>query len=184
MTTRVRGMPRLVWLFAVGLLAFAGAVALVSANRTCSQATPALAGMAWGELLIGESAAAERSLAVRLAATPAQRAAGMQHLCPETVAGNPMLFLFDQPQFVGFHMNNVHVSLDIAFIGPDWRVSEVVRMEQGGDGAWGSTRMVAALELTAGDAARRGIASGTRLRLSGGGGVSTGPDAAAMDSAD
>jgi len=181
---RVRGPIRQAWMVGLGLLAFAGAAAWVSASRACSDSTQALAGMAWGELLVGEPSGPIHKLSVRLAATPAQRSAGMQHLCPETVAGNPMLFLFDQPQFVGFHMNNVHVSLDIAFVGSDWRVSEVLRMERGGDGAWGSARMIAALELTAGDAARFGIVPGTSLRLSDGEAVSTGPDAAAMDSTD
>ena len=44
------------------------------------------------------------------------RSAGFQHVCPETIAKENILFVF-QTEFVSaFHMNNVHAPLDIAFL--------------------------------------------------------------------
>jgi len=45
-----------------------------------------------------------------------ERAAGFQRVCAETVAAEPILFLFEKDMLPSFHMHNVVASLDIAFI--------------------------------------------------------------------
>jgi len=178
-----QGLRRSLWLAVLAVLLLGATTLLPSADRDCMESTPALESMAWGKLWVDADSADPTELPVRLAVTPAQRSAGMQHLCPDVVAANPMLFLFSQQQFVGFHMNNVHVDLDIAFIGSGWQVVEVARMGQSG-GASSGVRISAALEVKAGDAERLGIRPGTTLRLLDGAAASTTPRAAAMVSAD
>lgn len=176
MTGRRAPWRQSIWLAVLAVLLVGATATLLSSDHGCVESTPDLDSMTWGQLWIDADGADPVELPVRLAVTPAQRAAGMQHLCPDAVAANPMLFVFSQPQFVGFHMNNVHADLDIAFIGPDWHVIEVARMVQGG-GASSGARIRAALEVKAGDAERLGIAPGTTLRLPDGAAASTAPRA-------
>lgn len=70
----------------------------------------------------------EVQLSVKLADDVRERAAGFQHICPETINETPILFLFPRPTPVAFHMRNVHAPLDIAFIDADGRIVDIQRM--------------------------------------------------------
>lgn len=159
---RSRGVPSMVAALG-GVLLLGGQVAGL-AGDDCVDETKPLAGMASREIAFIDDAGAERArLAVRVAASPAERAAGMQHLCPEAVADNPILFEFGEPLRPAFHMNNVHADLDIAFIDATGRVTEVRRMERGPRLTRPAAAVTHALELLAGQATDRGIEPGLQL---------------------
>ena len=65
---------------------------------------------------------------VKTADNGAIRAAGFQYVCAETIAAEPILFIFKSPVTPKFHMNNVVASLDIAFIEPNGKVDSIQRM--------------------------------------------------------
>ena len=85
-----------------------------------------------------------------------ERAAGFQHVCPETAETVSILFLFATAAIPRFHMNNVHMPLDIAFIGHDGVIHSVQTMQPYVVGAlekklWSPTvPAVAAIEVRAG----------------------------------
>lgn len=70
----------------------------------------------------------ERSENVKLADTNAKRAMGFQHICPEVIAQNMILFTFPTLLRPAFHMRNVHAPLDIAFIDRNRRVVNIMVM--------------------------------------------------------
>lgn len=139
---------------------------LPTSSAACVDSTEPLESMPWVTVTLG-GPAGERSLPLRLAARVSQRSAGMQHLCPGSVAANPMLFVFERALVPSFHMRNVHAELDIAFITPDWTVLEVHRMVPGPDLTTPSGPVLAAIEVAAGQARPLGLAPGTPVRLPG-----------------
>lgn len=128
----------------------------------CVEETEAVTGMPTAELGLPGG----RHLRVRVAATGADRAAGMQHLCAEAVEDTAILFVFERPRRPRFHMNNVHAPLDIAFIAPDGRIVEVHRMEPGQETLTAPQQPVAgALEVAAGRGAAHDLEPGRVIRL-------------------
>lgn len=148
-------------LSATGLLVW-----LQPSRAACVPSTGPLESMPRVQVVL-ETDAGEQPLSLRLAASASQRSAGMQHLCPQAVAANPMLFLFERPLVPSFHMRNVHAELDIAFITPGWTVLEVHRMVPGPDLTTPSGPVRAAIEVAAGDAEQLGLIPGVRVRLPG-----------------
>ena len=63
---------------------------------------------------------------LRVAKTPEEREKGLQHV-KKLSKNEGMLFIFEEPQDVSFHMNNTHVPLDIIFISEDDEVISVKR---------------------------------------------------------
>ncbi len=106
-----------------------------------------------------------RHLDVRVADEPGERAQGMQRLPPAVVREAPIWFAFPQPRRVGWHMHNVELALDIAYVDADGVVIGVERMMPGGSGYGTDAAIAAALELAAGQAEQLGIEPGVRLRL-------------------
>lgn len=68
-------------------------------------------------------------LRVRVADDHNERAAGFQHICPEVIALSAILFVYDRPTNVSFHMFNVHAELDIGFFDDSGRLMRVIRMQ-------------------------------------------------------
>ncbi|MCP1675881.1 uncharacterized membrane protein (UPF0127 family) [Natronocella acetinitrilica] len=154
-----------VWAFVLlsGLMLLTGHL-FGQTTPACKAETPPLAGMEWQTIaFLADDGQAAAELRVRVARTQGQRAAGMQHLCPESIEENPMLFVFPSPQRPAFHMNNVHAPLDMVFIDPDGRVMELHLMEPGNSLTSPSAPISHALELAAGQAADLGIVPGMRL---------------------
>ncbi|MCC5859589.1 MAG: DUF192 domain-containing protein [Ectothiorhodospiraceae bacterium] len=150
----------------IAVLLLGGGWSLTGAGDDCEQSTPALESMDWGRVVFrSPDGDTERSLRVRLARDGNQRAAGMQRLCAEAVAANPMLFVFPRPQRPSFHMRNVHVPLDILFIREDGTVSEIHRMDPGDGLTTPSSRVRYALELPVGEAEALGLTVGDRMRF-------------------
>lgn len=71
----------------------------------------------------------ERKLAVKVAANGRHRAAGFQHICPEVIAREAVLFLFGSEVQPTFHMRNVYAALDIAFIDSSGVIRDIQRMQ-------------------------------------------------------
>ena len=93
---------------------------------------------------------------VHVADTGRERAAGFQHVCPEIAETVSILFLFATAAIPRFHMNNVYMPLDIAFIGHDGVIHSIQTMQPYVIGAvekklWSPpVPVVAALETRAG----------------------------------
>lgn len=144
------------------LLAFAGAAVLArepapAGASGCRATTAEVSGMHTLRLRLGDAA-----VTVRVADQPAERAAGMQWLCPESIARQPILFLMDAPVPGRFHMNNVYAPLDIAFLDADRRVLAIHRMHPGGY-LLTDTVIHGALEAAAGEFERWGLRVGSVL---------------------
>jgi len=108
---------------------------------------------------------------VKVADEEQERRAGFQHICSRTVDRAPMLFVFKRSLNVAFHMNKVHVPLEIGFFDAQGMLIDIQRMEPYGPDP--KTRklygpagpVLAALETKTGFFGQHGISSGKwRLR--------------------
>ncbi len=68
-------------------------------------------------------------LQVHVADSGRERAAGFQHVCPETAESTSILFLFANPHVPSFHMRNVYMPLDIAFIDDSGVIRDIQTMQ-------------------------------------------------------
>lgn len=139
------------------------ALALAPAQAACLQETEALASMERRTVQFLDADGGAVELTVRLADDGRQRAAGMQHLCEGVVRDNPMLFRFQQPVQHAFHMQNVHVPLDILFLDDDGVIRSRQRMTPGRALYRPDHPFRYALELLAGEARRLGLERGMQL---------------------
>jgi uncharacterized membrane protein (UPF0127 family) len=142
-------------------------LASLEAGADCQPVTRALDGMARAELALHGPGGRVETLDVRVADDHRERAAGFQHICPETIKTTAIYFAFERPRRPNFHMRNVKAQLDIAFIDADGTIVDIQTMEPYVLGArhhrtWGPPREVAAalearagyfagLQITAGD---------------------------------
>ncbi len=110
-------------------------------------------------------AAAPRRLEVRQADEPAEWQQGMQYLPAATVRAHPIWFQFRQPFEPSFHMRNVAIALDIAWVAPDGKVLAVERMVPETTGYSPPGPILYVLETAAGQAARLGVVPGARVRV-------------------
>ena len=67
-------------------------------------------------------------VAAKLADNAQTRAAGFQRLCAETIAAEPILFVFKRERKPSFHMRNVVAPLDIAFIKNGGEIDSIQAM--------------------------------------------------------
>jgi len=65
---------------------------------------------------------------VKTADNNSERAAGFQRVCAETIAAEPILFIFESELLPQFHMHNVVASLDIAFIKKKGEIDSIQSM--------------------------------------------------------
>jgi uncharacterized membrane protein (UPF0127 family) len=101
---------------------------------------------------------------VELARTNAEQSRGLMFRT-QMGADEGMLFPSDRPQMRSFWMKNTVIPLDIIFIGPDRRVTNVAAntTPYSEDSIPSSAPVIAVLELNAGRAAQLGIVPGTRI---------------------
>ncbi|WP_435103685.1 DUF192 domain-containing protein [Arhodomonas sp. AD133] len=102
-------------------------------------------------------------LEVRVADDSDERAQGMQHLPATEVRANPIWFRFPEARVTHWHMRNVALALDIAWLDASGRVLAVARMEPGETGYRSPPDVRHALELAAGMAERLGIRPGVSV---------------------
>ena len=84
--------------------------------RSCTDMTPELEHMTVHDAQLRGPGDRRIDMKVRVADEGSERAAGFQHICPETVEHTSILFVLERPKTPRFHMHNVHMPLDIAFI--------------------------------------------------------------------
>lgn len=116
-------------------------------------------------LIIVGTEGEREAIRVRVAEAPADRRRGMQHLDPATVRANPMWFVFpDERPRTRWHMRNVAVAIDIAYVDANGRVLAVERMEPEQTGYGIEAPIQYALEVAAGQAETLGLEAGARIR--------------------
>jgi uncharacterized protein len=106
------------------------------------------------------------TLQVEVADTAAARAQGLMHR-PRLAENAGMLFVFEETANWGFWMKNTLIPLSIAFIGPDWRIVDIVDMAVADDPKAGPFPIYEsqkpfryALEVNQGFFKRRGLGIG------------------------
>lgn len=130
-------------------------VETVQENTDAANTFESPIGLPTGVLRIGDEV-----FDVEIAATPTAHETGLMdrdHLEPN--AG--MLFVFDQPEWLRFWMVSTPLPLDVAFIDSDWTIVGTATMEPlSGEIHESPAPAQYALEVAAGELARRGIAVG------------------------
>ena len=85
-------------------------------GEDCRSMTPELKQMTVKNIRLRGPGGRHIELKPRVADDRRELAAGFQHICPETAEHISILFEFRAPYIPKFHMRNVHMPLDIAFI--------------------------------------------------------------------
>ena len=101
----------------------------ISNAADCKLSTRHWASMHHAVISLHHKNGEETELNVRIADEPRERAAGNQHICPQVIDQNAILFVYPSPQNSSFHMNNVHAELDIGFFDYDGLLFLVMRMK-------------------------------------------------------
>lgn len=94
----------------------------------CQYYTPALQAMPKGEDSIINVDGSNVEVAYLIAESVSLRAAGFQHVCPETIAKENILFVFQAEFSSAFHMRNVYAPLDIAFVDENGVIIDIQTM--------------------------------------------------------
>ena len=102
---------------------------------------------------------------VRLAATLGHRAAGFQHVPAERMDREAILFTYDRPRRVSYHMRNVAKPLQLAWIAPDGQVLRVITMKPGRSGYQSRQPVTAVLEFTRAHPLAQAVRAGTRIQI-------------------
>ncbi len=143
-----------------------GATARAQVPDTASAATPArhpVSGLAVIDLAV-ETSAGRVPLRVEVAASPQAQARGLMF---RTELGDRegMIFPSAVPEVRSFWMKNTPLSLDIIFIGPDRRITNIAAntVPYSLDPVPSSGVAAAVLELRAGQAGALGIAPGDKV---------------------
>lgn len=141
----------------IALVLLVLAVAAAHADRSRIDAMPT-----------GRIAVDGQTFDVRIARTPVHRAAGFQHVEPERMSGEAIHFRYDPPRRPSFHMRNVARPLLLAWIAPDGRVLQVIRMHPESEGHLAPGRVGAALEYPEDHPLAELVRSGVRISRVGG----------------
>ncbi len=104
---------------------------------------------------------------VWLATTPAEHALGLMNVADgELGPDRGMLFVFDRDQPRSFWMRNTIIPLDLAYIRSDGTIVRIVTMQPLDESLYPSIEPARlALEVRAGELARRGIVPGDRVEF-------------------
>ncbi len=125
---KANSLPRRRWCAVVLAAIFFAAPWPAAVAGACVPTTPALEAMQVRDITLTRDDGTVVQVSVKLADDGRERAAGFQHICPETVNETLILFVFPRPTQVAFHMHNVHAPLDIAFIDTDGRIADIQQM--------------------------------------------------------
>lgn len=133
--------------------AFAIVIAMLSLS------TGALA-MGTGRVIL-ETDGGPYTFTVEVTETPNERAMGLMF---RRALGRDegMIFLYEEPQPLTMWMKNTHLSLDMVFIGPDWRVNRIAERTEpfSLDRIPSNGNAIGVLEVVAGTAKRIGLKIG------------------------
>jgi len=150
------------------LAAWRGALVLLLLLAAPSQAeTPAgiepLAHFPQADLTI-VAGGHQRRFRVWIADTPARRAQGLMFV-KQLGADRGMLFLFDPAQYTSFWMKNTYIPLDLLFVAPNGRITNVVEraVPFSTDPLPSAGPVTGVVELAGGTASRLGIKAGDQV---------------------
>jgi hypothetical protein len=102
-------------------------------------------------------------VSAEVAQTPDQRTLGLMYRF-SLPADHGMLFVFPEPQPLGFWMRNTYIPLSIAYIGADGRILNVADMAPRDESSHPSSGpALYALEMRKGWFAEKGLGPGTRV---------------------
>ncbi len=106
---------------------------------------------------------------VEVTETEAERAKGLmfrRDLAPD----QGMVFLYDEPQPITMWMKNTYLSLDMVFIGPDWKVNRIAERTEpfSLDTIPSNGPAIGVLEVPAGTAKRIGLKVGDPISFDAG----------------
>ncbi|MBU1309675.1 MAG: DUF192 domain-containing protein [Gammaproteobacteria bacterium] len=105
----------------------------------------------------------DRQIQVQLADTPEKRAQGLMF---QQSAEPGMLLLYREPTAISLWMANTSMALDVAYIGADWTVAELITLEPFDKTPVPSQQpVIAALEMPRGWFARHGVTLGQQVAL-------------------
>lgn len=105
----------------------------------------------------------ERLIDVQLADTPEKRAQGLMF---QPGADPGMLLLYREPTAISLWMANTAMALDVAYIGADWRIAELITLEPFDKTPVPSLQpVIAALEMPRGWFAKHGVQLGQKVTL-------------------
>jgi uncharacterized membrane protein (UPF0127 family) len=101
---------------------------------------------------------------VWVADTPARRAQGLMFV-RSLDADRGMLFLYDEPQYASFWMQNTYLSLDLLFVGVDGRIINIIESARplSTDPLLSQGPAAMVLEVAGGTSQRLGIRPGDRF---------------------
>ena len=100
---------------------------------------------------------------VQLADTAEKRSQGLMF---QQSADPGMLLLYKEPTAVSLWMANTAIPLDVAYIGPDWTVAELITLEPFDKTPVPAAKpVIAALEMPRGWFAQHGISVGQKVTL-------------------
>lgn len=139
------------------------AFASIDAGAACEPITDPLDDMAEAAIVLAGPGERRVRLQVRVADDHRERAAGFQHICPETIETTAIYFEFERPRRPSFHMHNVKAPLDIAFIDADGVIVSIQRMEPYVVGARKQKTYGPQTEVAGALEARAGYFSGERI---------------------
>ncbi len=138
----------------------------VAADK-CRVTTPELAQMEVRRAYLIGPQSRRVVLQVHVADESNERAGGFQNICPQVAEHTSILFLFETSHVPSFHMSNVHMPLDIAFIDDAGVIRDVQTMmpyvigKQSQQRLWRPpTPVMAALEVRAGLLGELGVSPG------------------------
>ena len=156
-------MPKKLFHDAAALLAAFVLGLLLASGSAAAQGQPMLLPVDPAPL-VAETANGEQRFSIEIAATHAERSAGLMHrrIMPDD---RGMLFVFEETRPVSFWMKNTPMPLDLIFIGKDGVVRALLQGIPFSEAPIGPAEPVRfVLELKAGTAQKAGIAVGDRLR--------------------
>ncbi|MEH8018754.1 DUF192 domain-containing protein [Rheinheimera muenzenbergensis] len=105
----------------------------------------------------------DKLIDVQLADTPEKRAQGLMF---QQSAEPGMLLLYAQPTAISLWMANTSMALDVAYIGPDWRIAELIRLQPFDKTPVPSQQpVIAALEMPRGWFTQHGVVIGQKVAL-------------------
>ena len=101
---------------------------------------------------------------VRVARTARHRSAGFQYVAGSQMRGEAIQFVYPSPSRPSFHMRNVERPLMLAWIAPDGRVRDVIRMPPNASGHRAPAPVARVLEFPEGHPLERAVRPGVRIR--------------------
>lgn len=98
-------------------------------NSACETDNKALSSMTKSLVTFTRLNGSKLEVVVKTADDAFEQSSGFQRVCAETIAAEPILFVFNVERVSQFHMNNVVAPLDIAFIKTGGEIDSIQSMK-------------------------------------------------------